>query len=190
MIYPKPIAYFFLNSYKKLGIVTQPVKAVNNEGAIGLVKGAAKGVTGIVTKPIAGIFDAASLTSQGFKNTVVQDELKYQRSRLPRMFYGNDKYYKDFNFEDGRIKEILDNWKKGTYSKVSYVDKDYIKLKEGTKENTYLLIISIEYLLLINPDNLEKKWKLPISAVLDIENHSSGIYIPLKVKTKAFMVLI
>ncbi len=45
------------------GVFTQPFEGAKNEGALGLVKGTAKGLAGLVIKPITGIIDFASKTT-------------------------------------------------------------------------------------------------------------------------------
>jgi hypothetical protein len=46
------------------GVVTDPIKGAEREGATGALKGTAKGVVGLVAKPVSGM---ASLFGQGFK---------------------------------------------------------------------------------------------------------------------------
>lgn len=58
------------------GIFTQPYQSARKEGALGFFKGAAKGVAGLVIKPVTGIIDFASKTTQGIKNNVLMFEDK------------------------------------------------------------------------------------------------------------------
>lgn len=57
--------------------------------------GAAKGIGGLVIKPISGVIDAASKTAEGIKNTPEylsgDRKQKYTRQHNPRPFYN---YYK------------------------------------------------------------------------------------------------
>ena len=54
-----------LNGFKSgiTGIFTQPYRSARKEGAIGFVKGAAKGLAGLVVKPVTGLIDFASKTT-------------------------------------------------------------------------------------------------------------------------------
>lgn len=45
------------------GLFTQPYKSARKDGALGFVKGAAKGLAGLVVKPVTGIIDFASKTT-------------------------------------------------------------------------------------------------------------------------------
>ena len=49
------------------------------------MKGIGKGIVGAVAKPIVGVFDLASIVSEGIRNTTtVFDETEVERTRLPR----------------------------------------------------------------------------------------------------------
>jgi hypothetical protein len=47
------------------GLVMQPVKGAKEDGAKGFFKGFGKGIIGIATKPVAGVIDMASKTTEG-----------------------------------------------------------------------------------------------------------------------------
>lgn len=49
-------------------MLTNPVEGIRKEGAIGFFKGIGKGVTGLVLKPMSGLFDATSKTTEGIRN--------------------------------------------------------------------------------------------------------------------------
>ncbi len=51
------------------GIVEQPYKQIKKEGAVGIFKGTAKGLAGLVAKPVGGVFGAIEKTAEGVKNT-------------------------------------------------------------------------------------------------------------------------
>lgn len=42
------------------GLVTQPMRGAEKEGAVGLIKGIAKGIGGVILKPGAGKYPCAS----------------------------------------------------------------------------------------------------------------------------------
>jgi len=72
-----------------------------------------------VIKPITGIFDAASKTSEGIKNTVtsMDEKASDSRSRYPRAFYGKDRFYRQYIETDSEILFYLNtNTKEGDYS--------------------------------------------------------------------------
>ena len=56
------------------GVVTKPLEGSKKSGVFGFLKGTAKGMTGLVVKPVSGALDFFSLTTEGIKNTSAKDE--------------------------------------------------------------------------------------------------------------------
>jgi len=54
----------------------QPYQNAREEGALGFFKGTAKGLAGLVVKPVTGIIDFASKTTEGIKNQALKFEDK------------------------------------------------------------------------------------------------------------------
>ena len=69
-------------------------------------------------KPITGVLDAVSKTSEGVKNTalIFDKEKEDQRERDPRIFYGFDKFYENYKNDDVDIMRILKKKKKGRFA--------------------------------------------------------------------------
>ncbi len=63
------------------GLVTQPVKGAKEEGAKGFFKGFGKGIIGIATKPVAGVIDMASKTTEGI--TSQASSLRGKKAAVP-----------------------------------------------------------------------------------------------------------
>ena len=51
------------------GVITTPVNEVKQKGAIGLLTGTVKGVSGLVAKPAIGVLDFFSESTNGIKNS-------------------------------------------------------------------------------------------------------------------------
>jgi vacuolar protein sorting-associated protein 13A/C len=68
------------------GLVTQPIKGSQQEGAAGFFKGMGRGFAGVVVKPVVGALDLASKTTEGIKNTTDLFQPSVNRKRLPRHF--------------------------------------------------------------------------------------------------------
>lgn len=66
------------------GLVTQPVKGAQEEGALGFAKGVGKGLVGVVLKPTVGVVDLATKTTEGIRNTTTYFDEKSYRVRPPR----------------------------------------------------------------------------------------------------------
>lgn len=81
------------------GLYRQPVEGYRSSGVLGGVAGSLKAVSGLVTKPLSGLFEGISKTSEGIKNTALmfQDGPRTQRERQPRVFYGEEFHYGNYN---------------------------------------------------------------------------------------------
>ena len=79
------IMFYFLF----IGVVSQPVKGVAEEGAVGLVKGIGKGLIGVVTRPLGGGVDLLTATFGSLQKAVSGDKVLVKK-RHPR-FIGQDK---------------------------------------------------------------------------------------------------
>jgi vacuolar protein sorting-associated protein 13A/C len=68
------------------------------EGMKGLIKGTAKGITGLIIKPVTGILDASAKTAESVTNTatIFDDKPNDQRIRVPRIFYETTRYFKKY----------------------------------------------------------------------------------------------
>lgn len=57
-------------------MVLKPYENAQKDGAVGFFKGVAQGITGVVVKPVTGVIDFASKTTEGLKNTALYLEDK------------------------------------------------------------------------------------------------------------------
>ena len=90
-------------------VVLKPVEETKNKGLVsGLTKGVLKGLGGAIIKPISGVFDFVSKTTEGIKNGVNDDRI-LNRVREPRVFYGMLKVIKEYNYNDAYVKRFLCN---------------------------------------------------------------------------------
>ena len=62
------------------------MEGAKTQGVGGFFKGIGKGLVGVVTKPVIGVFDMAANVSEGIRNTTtVFDETQIDRIRPPRL---------------------------------------------------------------------------------------------------------
>lgn len=91
------------------GIVYDPVKGAETDGAGGFVVGLGKGVAGLIVKPTAGVLDLLTSISQGVHNTaaaVDPDSNILHRIRLPRRF-GPDQVLVQYSEREAEGNAIL-----------------------------------------------------------------------------------
>jgi vacuolar protein sorting-associated protein 13A/C len=88
-----------------IGPVYRPFVEARREGVRGLIYGMYQGSTGLVLKPISGVFDLFSKSAQGCKNTIRALEKRQRRDRIryPRPFYGQNRLIKPFSDDDALL---------------------------------------------------------------------------------------
>lgn len=91
------------------GLFLQPYQDARQQGALGFFKGTAKGLAGLVVKPVTGIIDFASKTTEGIKNQVLtfEDKPNDERMRYPRVFYTQSYILKEYCLIDSNLQSIL-----------------------------------------------------------------------------------
>lgn len=139
----------------------KPIEGADKEGAKGLFKGLFKGVTGLVAKPITGIFDATSQTAEGIKNTAnFLSEIKQQEKKVreARVFYGKEEFYKDFNDDDVWVGRNLRRVDEGRFGKDKLLSFKWIDGKR-------VLILSEKNLVEMNIAERKVNWFAPFKAI-------------------------
>ena len=148
------------------GVVTQPLKGARRGGFFGFVKGIGKGLVGLVFKPISGVFDFASHTTEGLKNTVTyfDDKANEMKMRKPRAFYGREKYFKRYVLFEADLLNNLKIFEDGKYAYDNFISS--FIMTEG-KNSQNILIITFEHIIYFNQE------KKQIIFVVEPENITS-----------------
>ena len=92
--------------YGVTDIVKKPIEGAKADKLKGFGKGLLKGLSGVVFKPISGVFDLVSKTTEGIKNTVKNDDT-FNPIRIPRSFYGKYKIIKPYNYVHAQVMMLL-----------------------------------------------------------------------------------
>lgn len=143
----------------------KPYQGADKEGAMGLFKGLFKGVTGLVAKPITGIFDATSQTAEGIKNTatILSEKKQLEKKvREARVFYGKEEFYKDFNIDDVWVGRSLRRVENGKFEKDKFVIFKWIDGKR-------VLILSDKNAVEMNINERKVIWFVPFKAIEKVE---------------------
>ena len=151
----------------------KPYEGADKEGAVGLFKGLFKGVTGLVAKPITGIFDATSQTAEGIKNTanLLSEKKQLEKKiREARVFYGKEEFYKDFNGDDVWVGRNLKRVENGRFEKDKFVIFKWIDGKR-------VLVLSDKNVIEMNVDERKVNWFVPFKAIEKVETKGKMIKI-------------
>lgn len=70
-----------------------------------MLKGTARGLTGLIVKPVAGVLDASAKTAESVSNTATHfdDKPNENRLRIPRAFYDRSRYIKYYKLDDSAL---------------------------------------------------------------------------------------
>jgi len=170
--------------------VTKPVKGAAKSGVKGFFIGMYQGITGLVVKPITGTLDGASRAAEGVRNSVMrfEDESKEYRVRMPRAFYGQEKYYKDYEQIDADTFVILYD-KEGEDSKeLGLIEAFHVVPEDEDVNNAVILVLTNEVIFAWSLYEEKTVWSLDLKDIRIVEIKWKGIQIGLMKATKGFKV--
>ncbi|KAJ3364419.1 hypothetical protein GGF32_001943 [Allomyces javanicus] len=145
------------------GVVMRPIEGAEKEGVGGFFKGVGKGLVGLASKPVVGLFDMASNLSEGIKNTTtVFDDTEIDRVRLPR-YIGEDGVLRGFSDREALGQSWLKLLENGRFR-----DHHYVAHLE-TKKEDYVYILSTQSLFLIRLRKLKAEWDMLIEEIRSMD---------------------
>ncbi|ORY77300.1 vacuolar protein sorting-associated protein vps13 [Protomyces lactucae-debilis] len=155
------------------GLARQPFEGAEKEGAAGFFKGVGKGVLGLVTKPVIGVFDLASNVSEGIRNTTtVFDSEGIDKVRLPR-HVGKDGVVRPYNENEALGLFWLHQLNNGKFQKENYLA--HYNLTDGT-----MLLITYETIMLCKLKGFDVEWDISFSDLKTILMEKEGLKLILK----------
>ena len=119
------------------GVVMQPVRGFQDEGALGFVKGVGKGAAGLVLRPAVGVVDVFTKTAEGIQNMGrFLDETGHRgRMRPPRSTRtGADKVLVEYDWITASAEAAIREVKQGRYCDVTW---DYSFTLSPSRHVTY-----------------------------------------------------
>jgi len=147
------------------------------------LKGAYVGAKGLAIKPVAGVLDGVSKLTEGVSNTLDKDtNFNISKSRIPRVFYGKERIFKNYNFEQTKIVSSLQNIKPQKYPYFTLLDVIFMDLHSNC------LILTLERIFLISLQKGMILWKIKSSNIKEVFISPNGIEIILKKTSKSIRV--
>ncbi|KAF9044538.1 vacuolar protein sorting-associated protein 13 [Hymenopellis radicata] len=151
------------------GVLMKPIEGAESGGAFGFFKGVGKGVVGVVTKPVIGVFDLASNVSEGIRNTTtVFDNPEKDRMRQPRLV-PSDGVLAPYSPRDATGQYWMRDLNNGVYRKEHYV----AHYNSPGSDNVVLLTSS--RVLSFWSKKLKLDWDLPLTEVQGVTVEDTGI---------------
>lgn len=149
------------------GVWTAPISGARSKGLGGLVKGVGKGMIGAAVKPGVGLFDLATRTTQGIRNTATYFDKDVHRLRAPRGF-GPDRVLTAYNLEKAIGQSLL-----RTIDDGAYVGEWHLFHCVTASDN--LLLVSNKQLLCINVRSHQSDWQCTLASIISIEAKGSDV---------------
>jgi vacuolar protein sorting-associated protein 13A/C len=125
------------------------LRGAQRGGFTGFLKGIGRGLIGVVTKPITGVLDLASHTTEGLKNTITyfDDKANEEKKRKPRAFYGRERYFKKYVKFEADLLNNLKVFEEGKYAFDNFIQCFVIGDIKGIEN---ILIVTFEHLIYYN----------------------------------------
>jgi len=131
------------------GIVTQPMKGVKEEGAVGLMKGIGKGLVGLAVKPSVAAIDLVTKSTEGIANTTAYLERDKRRTKRPTRYFDERCLVMVYNREKASGQHLLHTLNQGEFKNQIYYF--HICLDKGDKKKTTVLISKSAFFLIHKP---------------------------------------
>jgi vacuolar protein sorting-associated protein 13A/C len=148
------------------GVVTQPAEGARKSGFKGFFYGGIKGLSGLVVKPVVGMFNVASKTAEGIKSGVSVDRVQMERVRSPRAVYGRPPRIATYVQTDSDVRLYMSRFKKGKYNGFTFEMQIY--RKEG-KKSEILLVLYTDLVVLVDLYRHKVVWEVPVKALHTVE---------------------
>jgi len=141
------------------GVVKEPVIGVMNEGFSGFLKGTKKAALGLTIKPVVGLIDLATRTTQAIsRRTSTFDSFTRKRFRPPR-YIGADRIIEPYSFEKSLGQTLLHMVDSGKFENEWYLFHYVI--------HDDVLIVSDKHILLVTAigASISSKWNFLLKSV-------------------------
>lgn len=165
------------------GVVQEPYRGAKEDGFKGLLKGSLKGMGGLVVKPITGLLDVASHTSQGIVNTadLFDQRKKAKRIRQPRVTYSESGIIKPFNEEDAEVVYFLIQLDRSRYLGCHFLQQI---LESDAKGEPVLFVQYVEWLVLVSLGDHKVLWRVPTCDLESYTQTKHGVMLTTKASTR------
>ncbi|KAI8340848.1 hypothetical protein BC941DRAFT_227149 [Chlamydoabsidia padenii] len=134
------------------GLIKRPIEGAEESGVGGFFGGVGKGLVGVVTKPVVGLFDLASNVSAGIRETTNLFEAgAIVRERLPR-YIGKDGTLEAYSQREALGQMWMKEMNDGHYNQEKYIAHSLADNDEETAILTY------QHLFMVHTRKLEVEW--------------------------------
>ncbi|EPX71146.1 DUF1162 domain-containing protein [Schizosaccharomyces octosporus yFS286] len=144
------------------GLALQPVLGARRNGVPGFMKGLGKGMVGVTTKPLVGLFDFASSITEGARNTTtVFDERSIEKIRMSRLVH-KDGVVHPFDLREALGQYWLKHLDNGRYFNEYYRAHIVIKSQK-------IVILTDRRVMFVRSKSLRCSKEFPLRKLQDVE---------------------
>lgn len=153
------------------GVVRHPLENYRRTGLPGFLKGLLQGTTGLLTKPLSGLFEAVSKFSEGVKQTALffQDGPNSTRSRPPRIFISSQEYYEEYNAEESKAINLLE------FHSTKHLKKTILLVAvDPSPQDALYTVLTSEYLVLLSKATKKVLREVSVEDIREVEVITAG----------------
>lgn len=166
------------------GLALDPIRGSQEEGAAGFFKGIGKGIVGLPTKTMIGVFDLTNNISQSVKqstNAISDKNIYSQRVRIPRYIDSQEQIIKPYKLRESQGQYWLKMSNGGIYNNDNYLAHIILP------DNELTVIVSMERITEIKITNMEVIWAVTYNTIQGISVENDGIVLKLKSQSEYFI---
>lgn len=156
------------------GIAQAPIEGAAKDGAGGFFKGLGKGLIGLPTKTVIGVFDLASNVSEGIRNTTtVLDGEGLDKVRLPR-YISYDGVIRPYSQREAQGQYWLKSIEGGSFFNETYLAHLVLPGEEQA------VLVTFQKIILFSVNTWKVTWLISFDQVATLSLEATGITILLK----------
>ncbi|XP_035665486.1 vacuolar protein sorting-associated protein 13C-like isoform X6 [Branchiostoma floridae] len=156
------------------GVVLQPVKGAQQEGVEGFFKGIGKGLLGLFSRPVAGVFDMVSMSFDAVRRSAEVGNIVVHRQRVPR-FINPETGLTPYSAYQAVGNTLLLNIERGKYAET---DMYVAHAAVNTEQDEQMLLITDQRILLVDKcywfSGWDIEWVVPLEHIVGVPTSADG----------------
>ncbi|XP_078609633.1 intermembrane lipid transfer protein Vps13-like isoform X1 [Branchiostoma floridae x Branchiostoma japonicum] len=156
------------------GVVLQPVKGAQQEGVEGFFKGIGKGLLGLFSRPVAGVFDMVSMSFDAVRRSAEVGNIVVHRQRVPR-FINPETGLTPYSAYQAVGNTLLLNIERGKYAET---DMYVAHAAVNTEQDEQMLLITDQRILLVDKcywfSGWDIEWVVPLDHIVGVPTSADG----------------
>lgn len=146
------------------GVIVQPIKGGQKDGAIGALKGLGIGLAGMVTKPISGVVDLVAKSTEGMSNEGAYDSHDLRQRNRPPRYFDESNVLLSYDHEKSQGQYLLYSVDNGIYL------EDHYRWHREVMPGSQIIVATNRHLISLKPSTVNTKlwttgWSVPLERI-------------------------